>query len=183
MVGEDWANCLLIAVQSPIELSHFTAVGKNLAVALCPEDTLEGVLLSHLPWVVSSRCCLIVEGGAALRSVPILYHGALLPLSEEGGAIDHVLGAANHRELIPEGAPITQATRKRWIRPRVPARKPFLGRLCAGAVPTLPEVIGLDQIALDGCGLVLGGGERDDDLERVFGRAAVEQHARSRMSS
>jgi hypothetical protein len=115
MVGEDWANCLLIAVQSPIELSYFTAVGKNLAVALCPEDTLAGVLLSYLPWVVSSRCCLIVEGGATLRSVPILYRGALLPLSEEGGAIDHVLGAANHRELIPDGAPITQAIRKRWI--------------------------------------------------------------------
>jgi hypothetical protein len=61
------------------------------------------------------RCCLIVEGGATLRSVPILYRGALLPLSEEGGAIDHVLGAANHRELIPDGAPITQAIRKRWI--------------------------------------------------------------------
>ena len=29
MVGEDWANCLLIAVESPIELSHFTAVGKK----------------------------------------------------------------------------------------------------------------------------------------------------------
>jgi len=44
MVGNDWANCLLIAVQSPVELSHFTAVGENLAVALCPEDTLAGVL-------------------------------------------------------------------------------------------------------------------------------------------
>jgi hypothetical protein len=65
MVGNDWANCLLIAVQSPVELSHFTAVGENLAVALCPEDTLAGVLLSHLPWVVSSRWCLIVEGGNA----------------------------------------------------------------------------------------------------------------------
>src|SRR3984893_1330408 len=63
MVGQDWPNCLLIAVQSPVELSHFTAVGENLAVALCPGDTLAGVLLSHLPWVVSSRCCLIVEGG------------------------------------------------------------------------------------------------------------------------
>jgi hypothetical protein len=32
--GEDGANCLLIAVESPIELSHFVAVGVNLAVAL-----------------------------------------------------------------------------------------------------------------------------------------------------
>jgi len=27
MVGDDWANCLTIAVQSPVELSHFVAVG------------------------------------------------------------------------------------------------------------------------------------------------------------
>jgi hypothetical protein len=34
MAGNDRANCVLIAVQSPVELSHFTAVGENLAVAL-----------------------------------------------------------------------------------------------------------------------------------------------------
>jgi len=45
-LGEDGANCLLIAVESPIELSHFVVVGVNLAVALCPTDTLAGVLLS-----------------------------------------------------------------------------------------------------------------------------------------
>src|SRR3981081_3198441 len=54
MLGEDWANCLLIAVQSPVELSHFITVGENLAVALCPKDTLAGVLLSHLPRVLSA---------------------------------------------------------------------------------------------------------------------------------
>jgi hypothetical protein len=69
MRGDDRANCVLIAVQSPVELSHFSAVGENLAVALCPGNTLAGVLLSHLPWVVSSRCSLIVEGGAQNRRV------------------------------------------------------------------------------------------------------------------
>jgi hypothetical protein len=57
----------------------------------------------------------MVEGEATLRSVPILYRGALLPLSEDGGAIDHVLGAANHRARNPDEAPIKQAIRKRWI--------------------------------------------------------------------
>ncbi|HEY1980459.1 MAG TPA: hypothetical protein VGH13_10265 [Xanthobacteraceae bacterium] len=38
--GEDGANCLLIAVASPIELSHFVVVGVNLAIALCTTDTL-----------------------------------------------------------------------------------------------------------------------------------------------
>ena len=115
MTGDDQANCVLIAVQSPVELSHFSAVGENLAVALCPGNTLAGVLLSHLPWVVSSRCSLIVEGGATLRGVPILYRGALLPLSEDGVAIDHVLGAANHRALLADDAPTKQVIRTRWV--------------------------------------------------------------------
>ena len=115
MVGNDWANCLVIAVQSPVELSHFVAVGENLAVALCPRDTLAGVLLSHLPRVLSVRRGLIVEGGATLRGVPVLYRGALLPLSEDGVAIDHMLGAANYRALLAGEAPRTQPILKRWI--------------------------------------------------------------------
>jgi len=115
MVGDDWANCVVIAVQSPVELSYFTAVGKNLAVALCTRDTLTGLLLSHLPPVLSARRCLIVEGEATLRGVPILYRAALLPLSDDGVAIDHVLGAANHRTLLADEPTTTRVVRKRWI--------------------------------------------------------------------
>ena len=115
IVGDDWANCLVIAVQSPVVLSYFTAVGKNLALALCPHDTLAGVLLSHLPRVLSVRRCLIIEGGATLRGVPILFRSALLPLSEGGVAIDHVLGAANHRALLADEVPRTQVTWRLWV--------------------------------------------------------------------
>ena len=114
MLGEDWANSLLIAVQSPVELSHFIAVGENLAVALCPKDTLAGVLLSHLPRVLSARRCLIIEGGATLGGMPILFRGALLPLSDDGMAIDHVLGAANHRALRAGEAPRAQLNWTLW---------------------------------------------------------------------
>jgi len=115
MVGGDWANCLVITVQSPVELSHFVAVGKNLAVALCARDTLAGLLLSHLPPVLSARRCLIVEGKATIRGAPILYRGALLPLSDDGVAIDHVLGAANHRTLLADDPRTTPDVRKRWV--------------------------------------------------------------------
>ena len=115
MVGDDWANCVVIAVQSPVELSYFVAAGKNLAVALCTRDTLAGLLLSHLPSVLSARRGLIVEGEATLRGVPILYRAALLPLSEDGVAIDHVLGAANHRTLHPDEPTTKRVVRKRWI--------------------------------------------------------------------
>ena len=114
MVGEDWANCVIIAVQSPVQLSHFVVAGENLAVALCPTDTLAGLLLSHLPPVLSVRRCLILEGEATLRGVPILYRGALLPLSDDGLAIDHVLGAANLRTLVA-GEMTTRIVRNRWI--------------------------------------------------------------------
>jgi hypothetical protein len=115
IIGDDWANCVVIAVQSPVELSHFAAAGKNLAVALCTRDTLAGVLLSHLPSVLSARRCLIVEGEATLRGVPILYRGALLPLSDDGVAIDRVLGAANHRTLLADDPRTTRVVRKRWV--------------------------------------------------------------------
>ena len=115
MLGEDWANCLLIAVQSPVELSHFIIVGENLAVALCPKDTLAGVLLSHLPRVLSARRCLTLDGGATLRGAPILFRSALLPLSEDGVAIDHVLGAVNHRPLRPGEELRTQLIRSLWV--------------------------------------------------------------------
>ena len=114
MLGEDWANCLMIAVQSPVELSHFITVGENVAVALCPKNTLAGVLLSHLSRVLSARRCLIIEGGATLRNVPILFRSALLPLSEDGMAIDHVLGAVNHRALRAGEAPRTQLISTLW---------------------------------------------------------------------
>ena len=58
---------------------------------------------------------LIVEGEATLRGVPILYRGALLPLSDDGVSIDHVLGAANHRTLLIDEPKTKRVVRKRWV--------------------------------------------------------------------
>ena len=115
MVSDDWPNCLLVAVQSPVELSHFVAVGENLAVALCPGNTLAGMLLSHLPRVLSVRRGLIIEGRATLRGLAILYRSALLPLSEDGVAIDHALAAASHRTLAVNETLTTQVIRTHWV--------------------------------------------------------------------
>jgi hypothetical protein len=116
LLGEDGRNCLLVAVQSPIELSHFLLVGVNLAVALCATDTLAGVLLSHVPRVVSTRRALMIEGSAMLRKEGILYRGILLPLSEDGVVIDQVLGATNYRSLREDEAPMRQVVfRTQWV--------------------------------------------------------------------
>ena len=115
MLGEDWANCLVIAVEEPVELSYFVGVGKNLAVALCSSTSLAGVLLSRLPRVLSERRCLIIEGGATLRGARILHRSALLPLSEDGVTISHVLGAASYRPLAAEEVWKGEVTETRWV--------------------------------------------------------------------
>jgi len=36
MLGEDQANCLVIAVQSPVEFSHFVSIGKTYHLRIAP---------------------------------------------------------------------------------------------------------------------------------------------------
>jgi hypothetical protein len=115
MLAEDWANCLVIAVQSPVQLSYFVTVGENLSGAHGPGSNLAGILLSHLPQVLAERRCLMIEGRARLHSIGILYRSALYPLSENGVAIDHVLGAANFRCLRENEELIMPVIREKWL--------------------------------------------------------------------
>jgi hypothetical protein len=116
-LGEDGANCLLVAVEWPIELSHFVIVGVNLAGALCSTDTLAGMLLSRVPQVVSTRRGLMIEGrGDASRS-GILYRAVLLPLSEAGVVIDQPFGATNYRLQRTNEARSTQVNFRRLPAP------------------------------------------------------------------
>jgi hypothetical protein len=57
----------------------------------------------------------MIEGRATLRGLGILYRSALFPLSEDGFAIDHVLGAANHRLLRENEELITPLIRTKWL--------------------------------------------------------------------
>jgi hypothetical protein len=115
VLGADWTNCLVIAVQSPVVRSYFVAVGENLSFAHCPNDSLAGVLLAHLPLVLSERRCLMIEGRATLRGSGVLYRSALFPLSQDGVAIDHVLGAANHRLLRENEHLIAPLVQTKWL--------------------------------------------------------------------
>ena len=115
LLGEDWENCLVIAVQSPLQLSYFVTIGENLSGAHGPTSNLAGILLSHLPEVLSERRCLMIEGRGSLRGIGILYRSALYPLSESGVAIDHVLGAANYRPLCENEELLLPLLRTKWL--------------------------------------------------------------------
>jgi len=114
-LGVDWLNCLVIAVKSPVRLSTFVYVGENLSLTRCPDERLAGVLRSHLPQVLSERRCLMIEGLTRLRDLDILHRSALYPLSEDGIAIDHVLGAANYRPLRENEDSIAPFVRTKWL--------------------------------------------------------------------
>ena len=73
------------------------------------------MLLARTPQVLSERRCLLIEARAILDGIGIQYRSALYPLSDDGVAIDHVLGAANYRPLHEEEEPIERLIRKKWI--------------------------------------------------------------------
>ena len=111
--GEDGANGLLIAVESSIELSHFVVVGVNLAGSslfhrharrCAPVECTAGGLVAPRPHD---------RGVATLREVGICYRAVLLPLSEGGSTIDHVLGATNYRSLRTNETRTTQVNFRR----------------------------------------------------------------------
>jgi hypothetical protein len=73
------------------------------------------MLLARTPQVLSERRCLLIEARAILDGIAIQYRSALYPLSDDGVAIGHVLGAANYRPLHEEEEPIERFIRKKWI--------------------------------------------------------------------
>jgi hypothetical protein len=77
MLGEDWANCLVIAVRSPVKLSQFIAIGDNLSTGHGANGALAGTLLSRLPQVLSERRCLLIEARAILDGIGIQYRSVM----------------------------------------------------------------------------------------------------------
>jgi hypothetical protein len=57
----------------------------------------------------------MIEGWARLREIGILYRSALYPPSDDGIAIDHVLGAANYRPLREHEHLRTPVVRTKWL--------------------------------------------------------------------
>jgi hypothetical protein len=110
LVGDDWANCVLIRVDPELDRSTFVVVGKNLLpqhnesldgqpIAACPKEPLLGAILKYLARFHPDGGPLGIAGTATHHGAPILFRAVLLPLSTDGACIDHILGAANFRAL------------------------------------------------------------------------------------
>jgi hypothetical protein len=110
LFAQDWANCLLIDVDPKPERSRFAFAGANLrdpswptlerqSLGECQENTLLHVATHYLARVIAKGVPISTGGVGIHLGVPIIYRSILLPLAENGGRIDGVLGAANFREV------------------------------------------------------------------------------------
>jgi hypothetical protein len=124
LFGRDWSHCVLVDIDPALDRSRLAYVGDTLRdpswppfERQCSADFLDGSLLQLATAqisVVLARGVPISFGGSAVHDEgPILYRSILLPLSEDGAAIDGVLAAVNYREVAaPDEVHLDDPARK-----------------------------------------------------------------------
>lgn len=113
-IADMWPFCFVIRVAAEDEGPAFTYVGPDV-IADCdgplPSMSLaalpDATLIKHATAFVEQtlrRRVPITKGGEFidLRGLNIQFRSILLPLAEDGGTVDHLLGATNCRELPRE---------------------------------------------------------------------------------
>jgi len=108
-VGDGWPNCMMVNLKPDRQRSTFYVVGANLvppgrsldgaSIADCPDGTVLTVLIGQVERCVENAAPVIVEGSTTHLGALVQYRGILLPLSEDGEAIDGILGAANFKKI------------------------------------------------------------------------------------
>lgn len=110
--GNDWDFCFMVDLSdSPMD-SRFSYVGVALREPGSPiferqriSETSDGSLLKlaakQIGKLKDLKHGVVSSGAATHQEADILYRAILLPLSEDGVAIDGVLGAIGYREVAP----------------------------------------------------------------------------------
>lgn len=117
-IGDDWPACCLIRVAEPLSRSAIVYAGGDVlpdglpkaessTVADLPAEVLLHHALSFLDRALDKQVPISLGGEAALPSGALLYRSILLPLSDDGRTIDHLLGAANWRPVAADPEPAT----------------------------------------------------------------------------
>jgi hypothetical protein len=153
-LGRDSADCLLVAIDAVLARSRLIYIGEMLRnpawSAGQPQDLLAyaaGSLVrlaaAKIPAIVAKRAPITFGGTGVHDDKAILYRTILLPLSEDGEIIDHVIGAINFREIADSeehpldeaGPPVTRETTE-----KVSAYLAFSGRRVSFA-PRTPAAV------------------------------------------
>lgn len=108
-IGDDWPNCYLLKLADPVADSRFRHVGAALAaqadmgegmsLGACPRNTLLYNALGYLSRTLEKGVPMSMGGKCEVGGGALLYRSIILPLSNDGQRIDHVLGGANGRPV------------------------------------------------------------------------------------
>lgn len=109
-LGEDWHHCLMVDVDPVLDRSRLAHVGDRLRdpgwptferqrISECLDGSLLKLATSYIGRVIAERTPVSMSGIASHLDSRILYRSILLPISEEGGIVDGVFGAANYRDV------------------------------------------------------------------------------------
>jgi hypothetical protein len=114
--GDDWGHCFILGLEPAGEPS-LLYVGEALAAQAggpvggrldsYPDGALVRIFGSFYPRVLARRIPMSNGGTAFDRGRDILFRSILLPLSEDGVAIDGLLGAGNWGEKVAVAQPET----------------------------------------------------------------------------
>lgn len=111
-IPEMWPHCYLIDVAAapadpvidyvgPASSEGLPGDFKGRPISELPPNTLLAKATSYLNQVIAKEVPISMGGEFEDGTgATILYRSILLPLSDEGRTIDHVLGAANYRKVV-----------------------------------------------------------------------------------
>jgi hypothetical protein len=110
--GNDWDFCFIVDLSDRPTDSRFSYVGTGLRelgspipdrqrIGECPKGSLLELAAKEIEKMTELKRATIKSGRAVHEDAEILYRAVLLPLSENGVAIDGVLGAIGYREIAP----------------------------------------------------------------------------------
>ena len=103
-LAQDWISCFVIDALAPHPFPTFTYMGSEIAkfsgTFLAGKDDWNQSILdkatNHLSEVTQKRDAVLVEEALTrFDGVKILLRCVLLPLSDDGAQVSHILGAAN----------------------------------------------------------------------------------------
>ncbi len=107
-MGHDTASCAVLELADPVDSSGLAFVGLRLkpsgwetadghVLSDAPSDSLLFHMAAHLATMLDKRVPVSMGGGFTLNGKPVLGRSILLPLSDDGKRISHVLGGINYK--------------------------------------------------------------------------------------
>jgi hypothetical protein len=109
LVGNDWANCVMLVLNPEKEGFNFSVVGANLlapgqcldgaSIADCPDGTVLVDMIKQLDRCIGDAAPVVIEGTTVHLGTSVQYRAILMPLSGDGETVNGIFGAASFKKL------------------------------------------------------------------------------------